>query len=88
MAYLGSLLGQPGAAYALARNGLGFMLGLFPALQARLGSRLLLLVSSRTLPPKPCMWPAQMWALHRLCLLGLLMGAGACPACSGALRGA
>ncbi|KAK9822249.1 hypothetical protein WJX81_006259 [Elliptochloris bilobata] len=34
VAYLGSLLGSPGAAYALARNGLGFMLGLFPALQA------------------------------------------------------
>ena len=35
VAYLGSLLGQPGAAYTLARNGLGFMMGLFPALQAR-----------------------------------------------------
>lgn len=35
VAYLGSLLGAPGAAYTLARNGLGFMVGLFPALQAR-----------------------------------------------------
>lgn len=35
VAYLGSLLGQPGAAYTLARNGLGFMMGLFPALQVR-----------------------------------------------------
>ena len=35
VAYLGGLLAAPGAAYTLARNGLGFMLGLFPALQAR-----------------------------------------------------